>query len=919
MKQILRYSLVALLAMVFGNVMADEAILKYSGTTTANMKADGSNEAASVGLDESVWYVVADKGAASNAPGLNKAGDIRLYWHADGGNTITVSSLTNATISSIAITFTGADYSNVSVTVDGNAVTGTDGVYNINSTSFVLGNANTASAQVRISQIVITYSGGTPVSVLAPKFSVASGSFFEPVTVALSCDTEGAKILYTMTGQDPEYTDDNNYSGIFYDGNPLTITQTTTIKAMAVKGGETSSIVEATYTIVELEETSVASALEVINGLGDGATSADVYKVKGFVIEVTEISTQHGNATFVIADSKDAETGLTVFRVKGLHNENITDEEIIKVGDQVVVLGKLKKYVKDEVVTPEIVSGYLFSITPAPKDVLLVLGEGCDISAALEAELGGAKAKSIEIILSDAAFTITTPITCAGNIDFSGNNTTIDASALEGPFIKLEGSEEFAMKDETTASDHYLINKVVVEGVIINGLKDAFIKDNQKTLLENLKVTNCKIEMPAAGKNFIDFNGKGYVGLVKVDASTIWANGMNTGFFAQYGSRPKNINGEWLQEFNVQNSTIVNIANGKNICDLKQNGTAQNVYILKNNIFVDFGKSGQTVVGFNKGQTSATPVWDVTGNYFEAGGECKNDAEIEKAGQKDEEDIVKASVAGTIAFTDAANGDFNGTFTLAAGATQPEVLGDPRWTITFAEPVTWTVAGTAPLVDKTWDPSDTNADMTTTDGVNFTYVKEDITLEAGVSYQFKVVKNHAWGEEYPSSNYVVTVNETAKYKVTITFNADSKEISCETVKTGEAGPVTHTWSVVGTLVGSWDDDVDMTKGDDGLYKLVVENVAKGDYAFKVRADHAWNIAYPAQDYELNVTQDGSTVTVTFNEETEEVNATISAPTGITTAKVVELSGAAYNLAGQKVDKNFKGIVIVNGKKMMQSN
>ena len=47
MKQILRYSLVALLAMVFGNVMADEAILKYSGTTTANMKADGSNEAAS--------------------------------------------------------------------------------------------------------------------------------------------------------------------------------------------------------------------------------------------------------------------------------------------------------------------------------------------------------------------------------------------------------------------------------------------------------------------------------------------------------------------------------------------------------------------------------------------------------------------------------------------------------------------------------------------------------------------------------------------------------------------------------------------------------------------------------------------------------------------------------------------------------
>ena len=900
MKQILRYSLVALLAMIVGNVMATDITFVPSDFTAAE-KENYSLTKDGVTVAVTASTVTADQ--------------IRVFK----GQTITISSAVgNITKAVFTCTAEGTDKYGPGCFEDATegsySYDGRTGTWMGDAAEFML---TAKTNQVRITSIVVTVDGTAP-TVLAPKFSVAGGSFFEPVTVALSCDTEGAGILYTVTGQDPEYTDDNNYSGMFYDGNPLTITQTTTIKAMAVKDGETSSIVEATYTIVELEETSVASALEVINGLGDGATSADVYKVKGFVIEVTEISTQHGNATFVIADSKDAQTGLTVFRVKGPHNENITDEEIIKVGDQVVVLGKLQKYVKDEVVTPEIKDGYLFSITPAPKDVLLVLGEGCDISAALEAELGGATAKSIEIILSDAAFTITKPITCAGNIDFSGNNTTIDASALEGPFIKLEGSEEFAMKDETTASDHYLINKVVVEGVIINGLKGAFIRDEQKTLLENLEVTNCKIEMPAAGKNFIDFNGKGYVGLVKVDASTIWANGMNTGFFAQYGSRPKNINGEWLQEFNVQNSTIVNIANGKNICDLKQNGTAQNVYILKNNIFVDCGKSGQTVVGFNKGQTSATPVWDVTGNYFEAGGECKNDAEIEKAGQKDEEDIVKASVAGTIAFTDAANGDFNGTFTLAAGATQPEVLGDPRWTITFAEPVTWTVAGTAPLVDKTWDPSDTNADMTSTDGVIFTYVKEDITLEAETNYEFKVVQNHSWNNAaYPENNYVVTVTETAKYKATITFNATTKEVTCETVKTGEAGPVTHTWSVVGTLVGSWDDDVDMTKGDDGLYKLVVENVAKGDYAFKVRADHAWNIAYPAQDYGLNVTQDGSTVTVTFNEDTKEVNATISAPTGISTAKVVELNGAAYNLAGQKVDKNFKGIVIVNGKKMMQ--
>ena len=142
--------------MFFGGLsFADQVTMKYSGTTTANMT--GENDASLFGLDADAWSVVGNKGANSNMPGLNKAGDFRLYWSANGGNTITVQSLAQQTISKIAITFTGASYSNVSVTVDGNAVTGTDGVFDINSTSFVLGNANTSNTQVRISEIVITY------------------------------------------------------------------------------------------------------------------------------------------------------------------------------------------------------------------------------------------------------------------------------------------------------------------------------------------------------------------------------------------------------------------------------------------------------------------------------------------------------------------------------------------------------------------------------------------------------------------------------------------------------------------------------------------------------------------------------------------------------------------------------------------
>ena len=158
MKKIFTLTLLAILGM--SSAWADEVTMKHSFTTTENMKADGSNEAATFGLDASAWSVTADKGAASNAPGLNKAGDFRLYWNANGGNTITVSSLTGATITSIDMTFNGASYSNASVTVEDKAVSGTHGNFAINSSSFTIGNGNTTNTQVRISQIVITYTAG---------------------------------------------------------------------------------------------------------------------------------------------------------------------------------------------------------------------------------------------------------------------------------------------------------------------------------------------------------------------------------------------------------------------------------------------------------------------------------------------------------------------------------------------------------------------------------------------------------------------------------------------------------------------------------------------------------------------------------------------------------------------------------------
>lgn len=82
-----------------------------------------------------------------------------------------------------------------------------------------------------------------------PKASIASGSEVGKDTeVYLSCDTEGATIYYTLDGSCPC---DEAGSRKVYDGEPIIISQSVTIKAMAVVKGKTESdVAEFVYTVV---------------------------------------------------------------------------------------------------------------------------------------------------------------------------------------------------------------------------------------------------------------------------------------------------------------------------------------------------------------------------------------------------------------------------------------------------------------------------------------------------------------------------------------------------------------------------------------------------------------------------------------------------------------------------------------------
>lgn len=101
----------------------------------------------------------------------------------------------------------------------------------------------------------------------------------------------------------------------------------------------------------------VAKALELI-AAGEGL-DAKVY-VKGQITRIKEVNTeQFGNATYDISDDAKAANKLTVFRGYFYDNKHFTSNDQIKVGDVVVVYGKLVNYNNN---TPQVTNSSIYSL-----------------------------------------------------------------------------------------------------------------------------------------------------------------------------------------------------------------------------------------------------------------------------------------------------------------------------------------------------------------------------------------------------------------------------------------------------------------------------------------------------------------------------------------------------------------------------
>ena len=271
---------------------------------------------------------LAQKNNGQTAPAYVASGsDVRIY--AKGSYTITNNSGTNMTnivfnisaqgkkrlaaiscnagavaaqaVGDATVTWNGASQT-VTFTVGDQAVYGSDG--------------ETKAGQLDFTSLVITYEDGGTVTIPAPTFTPAGGTFYAPVNVTISGAT-GATFYYTTDGNDPT-TSSAVYSA------PINISQNTTLKAIAVTEDATSAVASATYTF---ESVNTVDNIAAYYALGTGA----------FAAIGNPVTVYYANGNYVWV--KDA-TGYLLIYGRNAGNMNYKNGDIIPGGFG----GYLKEY-----------------------------------------------------------------------------------------------------------------------------------------------------------------------------------------------------------------------------------------------------------------------------------------------------------------------------------------------------------------------------------------------------------------------------------------------------------------------------------------------------------------------------------------------------------------------------------------------
>ncbi len=265
---------------------------------------------------------------SATVPVNGVSGEVNLQYKANKAITI---SAENATVGEISKT--GNDYSCILTVTSG-------------ATSVTITFKNSSSNNVRLDNI--KFFTGTAKKAAGLSWGTASRE------VTIDSEDNSFPTLTNANNLPVTYTSsETSVATIASDGTITLVAAGKTDITASFDGNDEYEAGSVTYTLTVKEASSVdisntpetaytvAKAIELI--AANEGLDTKVY-VKGKIASIKEVSTSYGNATYYISDDGTTTTTIQVYRGYYLGGEKFTAEDQIKVGDEVVVYGKLVLY-----------------------------------------------------------------------------------------------------------------------------------------------------------------------------------------------------------------------------------------------------------------------------------------------------------------------------------------------------------------------------------------------------------------------------------------------------------------------------------------------------------------------------------------------------------------------------------------------
>lgn len=193
------------------------------------------------------------------------------------------------------------------------------------------------------------------------------------------------------------------------------------------------------------------AAINYATALGaDVESTEDVY-IKGKVVSITEeYTTNYGNASFDISNDGENKNTFKVWRALYLGNKKYTsDKTQIKVGDEVIIYGKVINYYGN---TPETVQGkaYLYSLNGVTEDAG---GDEPDVPAEGEAKGSGTLEDPYNSVAANAyASSLASGETSANKVYIKGI-----VSSIKEEYGTQYGNATFYISDDGTSNNQFYV------------------------------------------------------------------------------------------------------------------------------------------------------------------------------------------------------------------------------------------------------------------------------------------------------------------------------------------------------------------------------------------------------------------------------------------------------------------------------